>query len=1094
MRKVEHRLRLDLLRGGNQGYIRVKRGENGARRLAIALYMHSVPYMADAGTTAVFRAIKPDNTKLFNSATITDNVVTVGLTTQTVAALGTVRCELSIYGTNNELLYSPQFDIIVEDYLYSDTAIESTDEYTDLTEAISKVNNIVSTEAARVAAENQRVANETARVSAESERASAETARAEAETARATAETERASAETTRASAESSRAFSENIRKQAEKQRVSSETQRDTAETDRSTAESGRRSAETARVQEFNAIKADAQDAATAEATRALAEELRMALYNQWDNATASVKGGKNIDVNVVEADGHKNFDFTIPSDSLYCETRTTITNGDLETIAREHARTIIVFDLPLSAVDNKNPTDYGLPADIAWNFTLINGPSQNVGTKNYLISYPNATVAAIAFVFACPQTLIDGNNIYMRRLSYWDEKDKDEVSHWKFEGEDWEPVGGTADAVTYTPQTLTTEQQKQARTNIGAGQPIFTVNVTEVGGSEGYTADKTAAEIEAAYQAGRTIVCKTQARFIIGYIPVELPLVSRNQERVFTFAVDQLVGNGIFAITVNISDSGVEVSTRGVDIYENPTSGIPKSDLAEDVQTSLAKADTAISLGLTAATPGQIIKVKTVQDGKPTEWEAVDMPSGGGGTKMEEVTETVTVGSENVTLNSGAPSQTVNLAWNVSGGKTIPPFTNYYIEKSGISYPRTFDTKWYTQFWSSSAHGNLDAFVSGHKYFQAFHYAMDGESTAEIYAGTGTYITPTNNVVISGSGWVYMLSAPSNAGAVTFNLKNTSTGTGTIDYLYCIDVTALQEAGTITATTINELAELFGGLELIPGQDYAGSTTSGVATLSITRDGETTTVDSGTATATVQGGDILSMEGGSVTFLLKVLREVYVDPIKVWAGKKWVAFGDSLTDETINADKKYYRYIEEKTGITVVVMGKGSTGYYKGYDSGMAYGQRMANVTADADVITIFGSVNDWHTKNANVEMGNASDTVEAGTLAGYINECIDVAIEKAPYAQIALVTPMDYHGLADNILEGIANIIKAVAAYRKIKCLDLYHESGFRVDNPTFAAVYTTDYSETAESYGHPSNLAHEQLIAPEFMELLKRMLLTA
>lgn len=62
---------------------------------------------------------------------------------------------------------------------------------------------------------------------------------------------------------------------------------------------------------------------------------------------------------------------------------------------------------------------------------------------------------------------------------------------------------------------------------------------------------------------------------------------------------------------------------------YTKPASGIPKSDLADDVQTSLAKADTAISLGLTAATPGQIIKVKTVQDGKPTEWEAVDMPSG---------------------------------------------------------------------------------------------------------------------------------------------------------------------------------------------------------------------------------------------------------------------------------------------------------------------------------------------------------------------------------------------------------------------------------------------------------------------------------
>lgn len=100
---------------------------------------------------------------------------------------------------------------------------------------------------------------------------------------------------------------------------------------------------------------------------------------------------------------------------------------------------------------------------------------------------------------------------------------------------------GGAADAVTYTPQTLTTEQQKQARTNIGA--------------------------------------------------------------------------------------------------YTKPASGIPKSDLAQSVQTSLDKADAAISLGLTSATPGQIIKVKTVQDGKPTEWEAVDMPSGDKWEKIKEIT-----------------------------------------------------------------------------------------------------------------------------------------------------------------------------------------------------------------------------------------------------------------------------------------------------------------------------------------------------------------------------------------------------------------------------------------------------------------------
>lgn len=630
MRKVEHRLRLDLLRGGNQGYIRVKRGENGARRLAIALYMHSVPYMADAGTTAVFRAIKPDNTKLFNSATITDNVVTVGLTTQTVAALGTVRCELSIYGTNNELLYSPQFDIIVEDYLYSDTAIESTDEYTDLTEAISKVNNIVSTEAARVAAENQRVANETARVSAEAERASAETARAAAETARVTAETERASAETTRASAESSRAFSENIRKQAEKQRVSSETQRDTAETARSTAESGRRSAETARVQEFNAIKADAQDAATAEATRATneaarvaaetnrvnAEQLRVALYNLWNNATASAYDSLSPSVTLSNKDGHKHFNFGIPSNS---RERDEIEAGELESTALNFTGFTFYNIWEPDLVWDANISSYGLPSGINKSFVLITGPAEITEDGN------------IDHSWDVPQTIFDGQNIYIRRLGVSHEGlgSEDDPLVVSYYNKDWEPVGGSKDAVTYTPQTLTEEQKSQARTNIGAGQPVFAVNVTGTP-DDNYTADKTAAEIEAAYQAGRTIVCKTQARFLIGYIPVELPLVSRKQERVFDFAVDQLVGDGgIFAITVNISDSGVKVSIKMVNIYKQPVGGIPKSDLAEDVQTSLNKADTAISLGLTAATPGQTIKVKAVQDGKPTEWEAVDMDAG---------------------------------------------------------------------------------------------------------------------------------------------------------------------------------------------------------------------------------------------------------------------------------------------------------------------------------------------------------------------------------------------------------------------------------------------------------------------------------
>ena len=89
-------------------------------------------------------------------------------------------------------------------------------------------------------------------------------------------------------------------------------------------------------------------------------------------------------------------------------------------------------------------------------------------------------------------------------------------------------------------------------------------VNLTEVE-IDNYTADKTAAEIEAAYQAGRTIVCKMKAPIVSPGTPVELPLLSRLQERVFYFGAEQLSsqssGKRLNRLNVQISDSGVNVS-----------------------------------------------------------------------------------------------------------------------------------------------------------------------------------------------------------------------------------------------------------------------------------------------------------------------------------------------------------------------------------------------------------------------------------------------------------------------------------------------------------------------------------------------------
>lgn len=89
---------------------------------------------------------------------------------------------------------------------------------------------------------------------------------------------------------------------------------------------------------------------------------------------------------------------------------------------------------------------------------------------------------------------------------------------------------------------------------------------------------------------------------------------------------------------------------------------GIPKGDKGDPGGASAA----GLSLGLTSATVGQTIKVKAVDtDGKPTEWEAVNLPSGGGEAweKVAEITLTEQVNSVRGTF-SACSAVYVQLQW----------------------------------------------------------------------------------------------------------------------------------------------------------------------------------------------------------------------------------------------------------------------------------------------------------------------------------------------------------------------------------------------------------------------------------------------
>ena len=294
---------------------------------------------------------------------------------------------------------------------------------------------------------------------------------------------------------------------------------------------------------------------------------------------------------------------------------------------------------------------------------------------------------------------------------------------------------GGTADAVTYTPQTLTEEQKSQARTNIGAEK----AGTAYTKPASGIPKSDLAADVQTSLAKADTAISydsqtltdaqKQQARQNIGAVDENLGCNKYNihvtttsgTTKDFTYytnegeirqpteAVDSSIRTAFLGLTLwpsakgisenlaktlskqykilydanyidspcciiksplesgdkvllsyHSSDNTVHVSGSWTDGYYNiiydvandvltyfyvdnnisavngavnqlVMSANPTEDMhiATKQYVDTAKTE-AQQLGLTTATPGQIIKVKTVQDGKPTEWEAANMPSGG--------------------------------------------------------------------------------------------------------------------------------------------------------------------------------------------------------------------------------------------------------------------------------------------------------------------------------------------------------------------------------------------------------------------------------------------------------------------------------
>ena len=171
-----------------------KQNDKGTRFVEATLLDNGAPYTIENGTTARIRILKPDNAMIYNNATISSGKVTVELTSQALAAYGIAIAEIGLF-KGEQILSTFTFYIRIERSAVDDSAIESTDEFTVLEEAIRDAGTATTAATnAATAANNAATAANAAKTAADNAASAANTAAGSANGAATTANTAAGSA------------------------------------------------------------------------------------------------------------------------------------------------------------------------------------------------------------------------------------------------------------------------------------------------------------------------------------------------------------------------------------------------------------------------------------------------------------------------------------------------------------------------------------------------------------------------------------------------------------------------------------------------------------------------------------------------------------------------------------------------------------------------------------------------------------------------------------------------------------------------------------------------------------------------------------
>ena len=141
MIKIIKTIDVDVSKENTYVYILAKQNDAVSRYLQINMLNEGEPVDISSATSAVLTAVKSDKTVTLTNGVISEGVVTVELTKQTLAADGPVTCFLSVH-SNGSILSTMDFTIDVQGTNVDDDSIISSDEYTAFQDALKTIGNL----------------------------------------------------------------------------------------------------------------------------------------------------------------------------------------------------------------------------------------------------------------------------------------------------------------------------------------------------------------------------------------------------------------------------------------------------------------------------------------------------------------------------------------------------------------------------------------------------------------------------------------------------------------------------------------------------------------------------------------------------------------------------------------------------------------------------------------------------------------------------------------------------------------------------------------------------------------------------------------